>query len=169
VNVVEVDEQTSASSVEPRPAPAEGFPKADVVHRFIAKFIDFLIVAALARLIPFIGFLAGMTYLLIADGLFQGRSAGKRLIGLQALRSDNGTAVSFRESILRNIPFAAAYLCTIVPFVGWIIGGGIVLIEALLTIGNLQGHRLGDEIAKTQVVDERASAQEVHSERPMDA
>jgi uncharacterized RDD family membrane protein YckC len=161
VNVVEVDEQ--------RPAPAEGFSKADVVHRFIAKFIDFLIVAALDRLIPSVGFFAGMTYLLIADGLFQGRSFGKRLIGLQTLRADNGAAVSFRESILRNIPFAAAYLFMILPFVGWIIGGGIVLIEALLTIGNLQGHRLGDEIAKTQVIDQRVSAQEFRSDRPMDA
>lgn len=159
--MVEIDEQ--------RPEPAEGFQKADVVHRFIAKFIDFLIVAALARLIPSVGIFAGMTYILIADGLFQGRSAGKWLIGLQALRSDNGAVVSFRESILRNIPFAAAYLCLIIPYIGWMVAGGIVLIEALLTIGNLQGHRVGDEIAKTQVIDQKYSAQEARSERSMNA
>ena len=65
---------------EQRPEPAEGFPKADVVHRFIAKFIDFLIVAALARVFSPVGFFAGMTYLLIADGLFQGRTKGTHLL-----------------------------------------------------------------------------------------
>jgi uncharacterized RDD family membrane protein YckC len=154
--VVEVGEQ--------RPEPAEGFPKADVVHRFIAKFIDFLIMAALARVLSPVGFFAGMTYLLIADGLFQGRSAGKRLIGLQTLRSDTGAVASFRESILRNIPLSAAYLCLIVPYIGWLAAGGIVLIEALLVIGNLHGHRVGDEIAKTQVIDLRPSAQELRPE-----
>ncbi|HEY5594592.1 MAG TPA: RDD family protein [Nitrospiria bacterium] len=167
--MVEVGEQTSANSVESRPEPAEGFPKADVVHRFIAKFIDFLIVAALARMFPPVGFFAGMTYLLIADGLFRGQSAGKRLIGLQTLRSDTGAVVSFRESILRNIPISAAYLCLIIPYIGWLAAGGIVLIEALLVIGNLHGHRVGDEIAKTQVIDLRPSAQEIRPERPMDA
>jgi len=145
--VAEVDDQL--------PGSAEGLPKADVIHRFIAKFIDFLIVAAFARLIPPVGFFAGMTYLLIADGLFQGQSIGKRLIGLQTLRFENGAAVSFRESILRNIPFSAAYLCLLIPFVGWLLGGGVVLIEALLVIGNPQGHRVGDEIAKTQVIEQR--------------
>ena len=166
--VVDRDEQTSASSAESRQEPAEGVPKADVVHRFIAKFIDFLIVAALARAFSPVGFFAGMTYLLIADGLFQGRSAGKRLIGLQTLRFDTGTVVSFRESILRNIPVAAAYLSLIIPYIGWLAAGGMVLIEALLVIGNLHGHRVGDEIAKTQVIDLRPPTQEIHPERPMD-
>lgn len=152
---------------EQRQEPAEGFPKADVVHRFIAKFIDFLIVAVLARVFSPVGFFAGMTYLLIADGLFQGRSAGKRLIELQTLRSDTGTAVAFRESILRNVPLAVAYLCLTIPYIGWLAGGLIVLIEALLVIGNLHGHRVGDEIAKTQVIDLRPSAQEIRPEQTM--
>lgn len=166
--MVDIGEQTSASSVESRQETAEGFPKADVLHRFIAKFIDFLIVAALARLFSPVGFFAGMTYLLIADGLFQGQSAGKRLIGLQTLRFDTGTPVSFRESILRNVPVGVAYLCLIVPYIGWIAAGGMVLIEALLVIGNLHGHRVGDEIAKTQVIDQRPATQEARPERPMD-
>ncbi len=153
--MVEIGEQTSASSVEPRTEPVEGPQKADVVHRFVAKFIDFLIMAALARLIPPVGFFAGMTYLLIADGLFEGRSVGKRLIGLQVIRSDTGGVVSFRESILRNITVSGAYLCLVIPYIGWMAAGVIVLFEALLVIGNLHGHRIGDEIAKTQVVDGR--------------
>lgn len=154
---------------EQRPEPTDEYPKADVVHRFIAKFIDFLIVAALARLIPSVGPFAGLTYLLIADGLFEGRSAGKWLIGLKALRSDQESVATFRESILRNIPFAAGYLCLIIPFVGWLIAGGIVLVEGLLVIGNPQGNRIGDEIAKTRVIDQKSSVQAVPPERTMKA
>lgn len=153
--MAEVDEQG--------PGSGEDFPKADVIHRFIAKFIDFLIVAAFARLIPPVGFYVGMTYLLIADGLIEGQSLGKWLIGLRALRFDSGAAASFRESILRNIPFALAYLSLIIPYIGWLLGGAIVLVEALLVIGNLQGHRIGDEIAKTQVIDPRRIRTEVLS------
>ncbi|MBI3609428.1 MAG: RDD family protein [Nitrospirae bacterium] len=147
---------------ESHPEQAEEFPKADGVHRFIAKFIDFLIVAALARLIHPVGFFAGMTYLLIADGLYKGQSIGKRLIGLETLRTDRRTAASFRESIVRNIPFSAAYLCGVVPYIGWMFGVGIMTVESLLVIGNLHGRRVGDEIAKTQVVDQRPSAPDVH-------
>lgn len=151
------------------PNKPEGFPKADVVHRFIAKFIDFLIVAAFAQIIPPVGAFAGMTYLLIADGLFDGKSLGKRMIGLQVLRSDNGFPVSYRESILRNIPFAAAFLCLYLPVIGWMLAGAIVAIEGLLVIGNAQGLRVGDEIAQTKVVDGRPSVQNMKQEQPIDA
>ena len=156
-----------AEGVEPSPEQPEGFPKADVVHRFIAKFIDGLIVAAAARLIPPVGFFAGMTYLLIADGLWDGKSVGKRLIGLQALRSDTGTAASFRESILRNIPCAAAYLGLVVPYIGWLLAGGILAFEALLVIGNPHGLRLGDEIARTQVIDGKHPSERIIREQPV--
>ncbi len=138
---------------EPRPDPSDQFPKADVIHRFIAKFIDFLIIATLIQLLPRVGFLAGMTYLLIADGFFQGMSLGKRLIGLQTVLPEKGVAATFRESILRNIPLAAALFLLIMPYIGWLLSAAILVIEALLIIGNLHGHRLGDEVARTQVID----------------
>lgn len=159
-----------AEGDEPNQEPLEGFPKADVVHRFIAKFIDFLIVAALVQLIPPVGSFAGMTYLLIADGLFQGQSIGKRLIGLQILRFDKrvhreGMAASFRESILRNMPCAAAFLCLVLPYIGWVLAVGVIAIEAVLVIGNLHGLRLGDEIAQTQVINGRPPVQRVKPEQ----
>jgi len=165
--VVDTGGKGSANPVEERTETVDGAQKADVVHRFVAKFIDFLIVAALARVLPPVGFFAGMTYLLISDGLFNGRSVGKRLIGLQTIRFDTGGTVSFRESILRNITVSGAYLCLVIPYVGWLAAGGIVLIEALLVIGNMHGHRIGDEIAKTRVVDSLPSAQELRPDRPI--
>ena len=63
----------------------EVYPKAQVLNRFIAKLIDLLIVAAADRLVPPVGSLAGLAYILVADGFAGGRSVGKRLIGLQTI------------------------------------------------------------------------------------
>ena len=136
---------------------ASVFPgKASLLNRFIAKFLDFLVVAVLYEL-PFqISFMMGMVYLSIADGLFGG-SAGKRLIGLKTVVREAGKEASFRESIVRNIPFVAAYLFYHVPFVGWLIALGIVGFEFFLMLGNPNGIRLGDELAKTFVLDLRAA------------
>lgn len=127
-------------------------PKANVLHRFIAKFIDFLMAAAFAKLIPPIGFFAGVAYLLIADGLWEGQSVGKRIIGLQTIKVGGG-AGSFRESILRNVPLAMGWIAGVIPYVGWLLVGGVMVLEALLIIGNDRGLRIGDEIAQTQIID----------------
>ncbi|MFY9271249.1 MAG: RDD family protein [Candidatus Manganitrophaceae bacterium] len=124
-----------------------------MLHRFIAKFIDLLIVAAIAEIPLRIGFLAGLSYLLIADGFAGGRSVGKQLIQLQTVRSEARRTASFRESIIRNFPFAAAYLFFQIPYIGWLFSLAIIAFEALLMIGNPRGLRVGDELAKTQVVD----------------
>ncbi len=132
-------------------------PKANVLHRFIAKFLDFLIVAAFAKLIPPIGFFTGVAYLLIADGLWEGQSVGKRIIGLQTIKvsasGGGGGAGSFQESIIRNVPLAMGWIAGVIPYVGWLLVGGVLVLEALLIIGHDRGLRIGDEIAQTQVVD----------------
>jgi len=129
------------------------YPKAEVLNRFIAKLIDGLLVAALAEVVAPVGFLAGLAYLLVADGFAGGRSIGKRLIGLQTILPDTRDPAGFRESIIRNLPFAAAQVAFAVPYVGWIAAAAIVAFEAVLIIGNEQGRRLGDELAGTQVLD----------------
>lgn len=147
--------------------------KAALLNRWIAKCVDLLIVAALTELPFAVGFYAALTYLLIADGLWGGRSIGKRLIGLRAIilsdrRSDVrepdagpqgpvAEGCSFRESILRNAPLAVAYgLSATLPYVGWVVGLVVMLVEVLLMIGNDRGQRLGDELAGTQVVEWQA-------------
>jgi uncharacterized RDD family membrane protein YckC len=129
------------------------FPKANILHRFIAKFLDFLIVAALYEIPLQISFLAALSYLLIADGFAEGRSVGKQLIGLQAFIPATRKGASFRESIIRNFPLAVAYLFFHVPYIGWLFVLSIVGFELLLMIGNPKGVRIGDELAKTQVLD----------------
>ncbi len=129
------------------------YPKAQVLNRGIAKLIDLFIVAAAGQVIVPVGFLAGLAYILIADGFAGGRSIGKRLIGLQTVLPDRHEAAGFRESIIRNMPFAVAQLAFAVPYVGWILSVAIIAFEAILILGNEQGRRLGDEVAGTQVLD----------------
>ena len=140
--------------------------KAGFLNRIIARAIDFIIVAALYEAIPRIGFFAGLTYLLIADGLFEGRSVGKKLIGLRVIiynKTETITACSFKESILRNIPFAAGFVVfgifNMMPIIGWIFSfitvAIVVLFEGLILLGSEKGMRLGDELAKTYVIEEK--------------
>jgi len=132
------------------------YPKANLLNRSIAKFLDFLFVAALHEIPLQVSFVVGISYLSIADGFFGG-SAGKRLIGLKTVVWEAQKEASFRESIIRNIPFIIAYLFYHIPYVGWFIALGIVGFEFFLMLGNPNGIRLGDELARTFVLDLRAS------------
>jgi hypothetical protein len=135
--------------------------KADLLNRFIAKSLDLLVVAALYEIPLRVSFLFGMAYLSIADGLVGG-SVGKRLIGLTVLIRENQKSVSFRESVLRNLPLTLAYLLYHIPFIGWVIAIGIIGFESFLMIGNPKGIRLGDELAKTCVLNQQSKGEDVH-------
>ncbi len=139
--------------------------KAGFLNRAIARSIDFIIVIALCKILPVIGFFGGIAYLLIADGLFDGRSVGKKLIGLSVIvdnESEAATKCGYRESVLRNSLFGAAYLLfgflAYVPLIGWLLGflifSAVIILEVLIIIGSENDRRLGDEIAKTQVMEE---------------
>lgn len=133
--------------------PVQVFPKATVLHRFIAKSLDVLIVLGVGELTPPYGFWVALWYVLVADG-FYGRSIGKRLIGLQTWVPEMHVPAGFKDSIVRNVPLALGYVIFQIPYVGWLGTVAILGIEALLIIGNERGLRIGDELAHTQVVDE---------------
>ena len=130
------------------------YPKATVLNRFIAKSLDFLIVLGIGEVAPPYGFWVGLWYVIVADG-FSGRSIGKRLVGLQTWVPELQTSAGFKDSIIRNVPLAAGYLAWQVPYIGWLGTAAVLGIEALLIIGNERGLRIGDEMAHTQVVEER--------------
>ncbi len=137
----------------PAPFGPAVYPKAQVFNRFIAKFVDLLVVVAASLIASPVGVMMGLTYVLIADGLSGGRSFGKRLIGLQTVIPQTQEVSGFRESVIRNFPFCLAFLAYQVPYIGWAIAGTIITFEGLLVIGNDRGLRLGDEVASTQVLD----------------
>ena len=129
------------------------FPKATILHRFIAKSLDMLIVLGVGELAPPYGFWIALWYVLVADG-FSGRSIGKRLIGLQVWVPELHAPAGFKNSIIRNMPLAVGYVAFQIPYVGWLGTVAVLGIEVLLMIGNERGLRIGDELAHTQVVDE---------------
>jgi hypothetical protein len=51
------------------------------------------------------------------------------------------------------LPLGGAQLAFAVPYVGWVASLAILAFEGLLIIGNEQGRRLGDEVARTHVLD----------------
>lgn len=135
----------------------EEIKRAGLLLRGMAKTIDFIIVAAAAEMIPRAGFFAGLAYLLISDGLFEGRSLGKQLIGLRVVSTVTDKACSVRESILRNFMLCTGILLWKIPLVGWVIMILILAFEFVMLLGSKEGMRFGDEIAKTTVIEKKIS------------
>ncbi|MFH0863105.1 MAG: RDD family protein [Candidatus Altiarchaeota archaeon] len=83
------------------------------------------------------GILSLVAYVLLKDGLPGGMSVGKRLMKLRVVRSD-GSKCDPMSSALRNVTL-------LVPILN--------LIELVLAIADREGRRIGDKIARTQVVE----------------
>lgn len=133
--------------------------RASLLLRVVAKSIDFIMVLAAAEVLPRAGWLAGLGYLLISDGLFEGRSIGKRLTRLKVV-SVSGAPCSIKDSILRNSTFGLGLLLWKVPFLGWLFLLSVIVLEFIILLGSKEGSRLGDEIAKTSVVEIAEAVQE---------
>lgn len=126
---------------------------ADLTTRAVAGFIDLLLVIGLTRLPDVIGILAAVGYLLVRDGLFPQQSVGKKLIRLRVVSADRPELpLRFRESILRNTPFAIAYLLWLIPVAGWVLGPLVAGLEYLVALGDERSSRIGDLLARTEVM-----------------
>ncbi|MDI6601494.1 MAG: hypothetical protein QME46_06910 [Thermoanaerobacteraceae bacterium] len=132
------------------------YKKADIFQRFIAYAID-AVISNLCGMIPIVGGLIGFLYMLLRDGLMDGQSIGKKLLGLKTM-TGFGPA-TYSDSARRNIIFAIPNLITVIPIIGW--GMGIILeiviwvVEIYRVVTDLYGRRYGDEWAGTQVVSEK--------------
>ncbi len=131
--------------------------RAGLLLRIFAKSLDLIIIAAVAEIIPRAGFYAGLAYLLISDGLFEGRSIGKVLIGLRVVSLEDNEPCTMKESIARNAFLGAGLLPYKLPligsWIGWIFIFAASAVEFVILLGSKEGMRLGDEIAKTTVVE----------------
>lgn len=136
---------------------SEEYKKAGLLLRVFAKFLDFVIIAAMAEVIPKAGFYAGLSYLLISDGLFDGRSLGKHLMGLRVVSYTTHKPCTMKESIIRNAPLGIGLFLFKLPFIGWIFLVFFSSLEFLMLLGSKNGMRAGDEIARTIVI-EKAQA-----------
>lgn len=133
--------------------------RAGLLLRVVSKSIDFILILAAAEALPKAGWLGGLIYLLISDGLFDGRSIGKKLTGIR-VETAKGQACTIKDSIARNSTLAVGLLLWKVPAVGWLFLAGVLALEFVILLGSKDGTRLGDEIAKTSVVEPAEAEQE---------
>ncbi len=132
------------------------YPKADLTLRGLARLADFTIAFGVATSAPGVGPPVAALYLLLADGLMQGQSPGKKIFGVKAVVPATRAPVGFQESLLRNAPFAVVTLFWALPIlwpVFFLVGLPVIGYEAWQVWDEALGRRLGDRIAETQVVD----------------
>jgi uncharacterized RDD family membrane protein YckC len=141
-----------------RDARREGspYPKADLSLRVLARLADFSVALVIAQTSPQVGPFLAAFYLLVADGLISGQSIGKKIFGVRTVVVPQGTPAGYRESMLRNAPFALVAIFYAVPLlwpVLFVAGVPIVAFEAYMIYTDRLGVRIGDIFADTQVVD----------------
>jgi len=124
-----------------------------IIRRILAFLIDALL-AGLISLIPVIGLVVGILYLLLRDGLTKNGSVGKTLLKLH-VTTIAGQRLNYGESLRRNFIFFIPYLFAIVPLIGWLLGFVaallICLLELLAMHTHPQGMRFGDRWGGTIV------------------
>ena len=117
--------------------------------RYIGQIIDFVVSAAifmcLLWITPKVGveqetaslisFFVAVLYFLFSDGLPNGQSLGKKLLGISVIGTNSGKYCSFSQSFFRNL---------LTPIIG--------TIDAIFILGKKR-QRLGDKLAKTIVVE----------------
>jgi uncharacterized RDD family membrane protein YckC len=130
------------------------YSKVSIINRLVAKGIDIIIILVFALILNPVGPIIAIFYSVCADG-FEGKSIGKRLVGLQTLHSIKKTPSGFKESIIRNIPIGIFIFFASIP-IFWIIliivGIPLLLLEVYLFCTLESGHRIGDILADTMVV-----------------
>lgn len=138
------------------------YPKASLLLRAGGRFFDVAVAWALWVTTGQIGAVLALLYLLLADGMLAGQSAGKRLFGVKVIYLPARTAAQYRESVLRNAPFALIVLLGMMPEPL----GAVAALAGILVIGGVEawkvwrdplGLRLGDVWGQTQVIDGKVS------------
>jgi uncharacterized RDD family membrane protein YckC len=99
----------------------------------------------------------GIFYLLISDGIFKGKSIGKKFLRLKVVNLERECSADFRDSIIRNLPLSSSLFFLILPIFGWLIFALIIIFEFIIMIGNSDRKRLGDYFAGTIVIEELAN------------
>ncbi len=108
------------------------------------------------------GAVLAIFYVLLADGMFEGQSIGKRIFGIKVVHLPTRSSGRKRDSTLRNAPLALPILLGMMPEVGPVafVAGAVVIgsVETWRVIREPLGLRFGDIWAQTQVVDGKVVA-----------
>ena len=140
------------------------YPKASLFLRLGARIVDVAVAWGLALVCgAAAGPIVALLFLLLADGMLQGQSVGKRIFGVKVMHVPTRSAARHRDSTLRNAPLALVVLLGMMPAPLGMVAFG----AALVAIGGVEGWRvlrdplglrLGDVWAQTQVVDGKVVA-----------
>ncbi len=97
-----------------------------------------------------VGGLWAMLYTLLRDGFGKGQSPGKKLCGLMVVRLSDNRPCTKGNSFVRNV-----FALIIVAFLVWIpvLNALAAWAEPIIALAHSQGFRIGDMVAKTQVID----------------
>jgi uncharacterized RDD family membrane protein YckC len=116
--------------------------KGDLLQpRIYGWLIDMLIFIGLGALFGALGWVASTGYWLLRDGLFEGQSIGKRLMGLKVVMGKDRARCTFAMSALRPVLW-------IIPLVNLVMGfTGLHYLTS-----DPQGRHWGDRLADTTVV-----------------
>lgn len=138
------------------------YPKASLALRFGARAIDLAVAFGLYRVTGPAGVVIALLYLLFADGMLQGQSVGKKILGVKVIHLPTRAPARYRESFLRNSPFGLVVLLGMMPDLGdkAFLAGAVVIggVEAWKALREALGLRLGDVWAQTQVIDGKVVA-----------
>jgi hypothetical protein len=143
------------------------YPKASLWLRGGARVVDLAVAAAMFAAVGPAGKLFSLFYILFADGLLQGQSAGKKIFGVKVVYLPTGVGARHRDSVLRNAPFGLVIILSMMPELGFkaFILGAIVIggIEAVQCFRDPLGVRFGDVWAQTQVTDGKIATNQPQS------
>jgi uncharacterized RDD family membrane protein YckC len=151
--------------------PGSPYPKASLWLRLGARLVDVSVAWGLYVVGGAAGSVVALLFLLLADGMLQGQSVGKRIFGVKVMHLPTRSAARHRDSTLRNAPLALIVLLGMMPPPL----GAVVGLASLLVIGGVEGWRvardplgwrLGDTWAQTQVVDGKVVAGATVAARP---
>lgn len=96
-----------------------------------------------------LGFGWAVLYSLLRDGFGQGRSIGKKATGLMVVRLKDNLPCTKKDSLLRNVvALGLGFVLGWIPILNFFAG----FAEPIIAMINQKGMRLGDHLAKTQVI-----------------
>lgn len=138
------------------------YPKCTLWMRLSARAFDVAAAYAIYLAGDRFGAVLAILYLLMADGILDGQSIGKRIFGIKVVHLPTRSPGRKRDSTLRNAPVAFPVLLGMMPEVGQ-----VAFFASTVVIGGLElwrvvrdplGMRFGDTWAQTQVVDGKVVA-----------
>lgn len=110
-------------------------------QRVLAWLIDLLMCVGLGVCFQRLGWIASVGYWLLRDGLFDGQSLGKRVIGLKVIVQPARSPCTFKESFIRNVLW-------VVPVMNL-----VMAVSGLYALAkDSRGRHWGDRLADTEVV-----------------